>query len=109
MFKFLTILNSISFMIILVFGKETFKPKSNDLTVVQSQEHNFLESPSSYKRYQQNNNGYNEDSGGSGSVPEPYMFNYDIQDNDNNKQFRKETSDGNAIKGSYGEIINFNF
>lgn len=31
------------------------------------------------------------------------MFNYDIQDNDNNKQFRKEESNGNAVKGSYGK------
>ena len=34
------------------------------------------------------------------------MFNFDIQDNDNNKQFRKESSDGGAVKGSYGKKFN---
>lgn len=47
------------------------KPKSSDLNVIESQEHNFLESPSSYKRYQQNNNAYNEE-GGSVS----FVFNF---------------------------------
>lgn len=37
------------------------------------------------------------------------MFNYDIQDNDNNKQFRKEESNGNAVKGSYGKLKNCQF
>lgn len=53
---------------ILVSGKEQLtktKPKSStDLNVLESQEHNFLESAS--KRYQQQNN-YNEE-GGSVSI-----------------------------------------
>lgn len=51
------------------------KPKSSDLNVIESQEHNFLESPSSYKRYQQNNNAYNEE-GGSVSFVFNFFFNF---------------------------------
>ena len=56
-----------SCLVILVLSKETpaatrksAKPK--DLAIVESQEHNFLEAPS-YRSYQQNSNGYNEEGG----------------------------------------------
>ena len=54
---------SLSCLVILVLSKErdlpglqrSAKKKLNDLTVVGSQEHSFLEAPS-FKRYQQQNN-----------------------------------------------------